>query len=556
MRFSVKAAWSYAALLVLLFSIAALAVFQSLNYIGSKVSPAEYRVVVFLILAITFGLMLISGAFGIWTIRFASAAEARRRVGRFVDAMDYLNDGVLAVDHRGLIRGSNPAARALAATEIGTPTEMARAYPCLSDDDVVQLMNRHIPEEIEHTMENGHHNRVLRFRSQPSEDLQLVMVSDVTGLSARRSYHRQLARLQLIGQIAQGVANDFNRLLCAISGHVELLERGRLGPDETKGSLQAIAQGAERGISLAAHLLKLSESSTLTPYTSMVTEHARAAVTALRDVLPPEWTVDLGTRRVAPAAIGGIQLEQVILNLALLGAEQIVEPGVCRVLVASPCEEHLLDVGNRFAAVVLIHVLAEGEADEPTLSEVVTPGSSGLIESVIRSILAEGGGVLDVMHTNRGSPVFRIALPRPDVVSDVSTASALPDDLVAYVTRWNVALSTATRHYEGLEDLLCNLGVQVTRLDNVVSTLAFLENTRNIDALVIQDHQLRPEIAGLLRAIMKLCPGTGIVVTCEDIDAMPDDLRNSVVFAPANSDANRLVLAMVEAQGLAAGRER
>jgi len=47
-----------------------------------------------------------------------SAGRGRRRVSRFVDAMDYLHDGLLATDRKGRITGSNPAARNIAGTDI------------------------------------------------------------------------------------------------------------------------------------------------------------------------------------------------------------------------------------------------------------------------------------------------------------------------------------------------------------------------------------------------------------------------------------------------------
>ena len=108
MKFLPKEAWRYAFLLIILFAIAAVTVHEILEYLREPLSAEHFRVISFLMSALTLGFMLIAGAFGLWAIRFSAEAESRRRIGRFVDAMDYLSDGILTLDGKGQITGSNP----------------------------------------------------------------------------------------------------------------------------------------------------------------------------------------------------------------------------------------------------------------------------------------------------------------------------------------------------------------------------------------------------------------------------------------------------------------
>ncbi|MFH0880883.1 MAG: hypothetical protein V2A34_14300, partial [Lentisphaerota bacterium] len=67
------------------------------------------HIITIAILALTMGFLFLAGALGLWAIRSTSERESRRRIGRFVDAMDYLSDGLIALDRKGHMTGSNPS---------------------------------------------------------------------------------------------------------------------------------------------------------------------------------------------------------------------------------------------------------------------------------------------------------------------------------------------------------------------------------------------------------------------------------------------------------------
>ncbi|MDA0991003.1 MAG: hypothetical protein O3A51_09655, partial [Verrucomicrobia bacterium] len=121
MKLITREATGYAVLLVILFAIASIAVWQTLSYLAGHLSGGDYAVTATLICVITFGFMLIAGAFGLWAVQFAAESESRRRIGRFVDAMDYLQDGLLAINEKAIVTGSNPAARDLAGIDFELP---------------------------------------------------------------------------------------------------------------------------------------------------------------------------------------------------------------------------------------------------------------------------------------------------------------------------------------------------------------------------------------------------------------------------------------------------
>jgi PAS domain-containing protein len=555
MRLLPKEAWGYAALLVLLCAIGSIAAWHSIAFVEG-LPGEEHRAVAAIIFTLTLGFMLIAGAFGLWATRFSAEAESRRRIGRLVDAMHYISDGVVVTDRRGRITGSNPAAGDLVGAELAKNQMLSAAFACLSDGDASALLTADEPAELERTLSSPRAPRTLRFRAYPSEGLVLILVSDVTAMNARRLRSRQVARLQWIGQIARGVVRDFNNLLCAIAGHAALLRRVRSGSVEMTASIEAIARGAEQGIALTAHLLELSQSRLTGMATDLIDEHVRLAVDTLRYSLSPEWKIEQAVEAgLPPVGVSRMQLEQVILNLGIMAADAIRAPGVLRIAAGKPGSAPPMDVPSRFAAVVIISAERAGAATHPAGAAVPrSADDAGMIESVVSSMLEEAGGAFEAMTSPEGTPVYRVSLPCGVIPPAAESAERVPEDLKAYVAGWS--LMVAGREQHRLRRDLAQTGLRAQWVDGIPDALAHIEQARTLDAVVFDSRLLGSQAQPLLRAVLKLRPDAGVVVLSDDIEGDSEGLQGDIAFIPLHAPIGRLLPALVEARGLAARRAR
>ena len=547
--------WGYAILLIVLFCIASLATRATISYIES--SDYEANIAASLIWSLTLGFMLIAGAFGLWAVKFAGESESRRRIGRLVDAMDYLSDGLLVVDRKGRVTGSNPAAAQLLKRALAERDSIQDILPALPAEDISLLLDTGEPNEVEREFVSDGDARLLRLRSQPSDDLILIVISDITRLNAQRLHSRQMARLQLIGHLARGVAYDLNNLLSGISGHASILPRLRPGSSELAKSIEAITQASEQGIAMAGHLIELAQPGSTRASTTAASEHVATAVSMLRDSLPPGWRVEESVEeQLPPVALSGIQVEQMALNLGLLAADAVGTPGVLKMAVAQPSSKAMFNVGNHFAGVILVTAAtgdhaAAGGAEHKDMPE----GSreSGILLSVIRSMIEEAGGTLYSFMGPDRSAIYRLTLPR-SVFMTKQEAIGLPDDVKAYLSQWAVLFARPPREYGALDRRLTELGARVIGVDNVMSALARIEEDRNLDAMILDKYLLGQEAKGLLRAILKLQPLAGVVVLCDDPGLESGGLASDVVFVEGHADPNKVLASLVEAKNLALRR--
>jgi len=566
--------WKFVVMLLLLLFLAAMAALSTISYIQDVLTHSvptssletlrlPFRTITIGVLSLTMGCLFLSGALGLWAIQSYTTIESHRRIGRLVDAMDYLRDGLLAVDRQHRVTGANPAARRLGVRPPDRGDTVRDLFPSLTDEDMDNLMDPAEPQEVERLCREDKGLRMLRFRSQPADDMNLILISDVTEQKAHEAQRRQIAQLQLIGRVARGVAHDFNNILCAISAHAALLARAETGAAPDRGSLEAILRESQRGANLAGHLLELSRTGVRGAPCDRLPEHIEKAAELLKVGLAPRWQVKVDIRGTyAAVALTPMQVEQVVLNLGLLAADEHPRSGLIYILAAHPAAEPPLDAGEAYEAVIVV----SAHDDESTLGEkpvaaaeatAAATAEAGVIPSVVRSMVEELGGRMDSLVHPGGRHSWRIGIPSLQTAQKQGAALAsVPEELRAYIANWQVLLARPdATDRNGLEAYLRQAGLRVIKTENVVSTLQQSESNRALNAMILDMTMLGDQAQPLLRAVVKLQPGAALVVLCESLQEQPEHLAAHAVFAPTSAAPDTILQAVLKARELA-GRRR
>jgi two-component system cell cycle sensor histidine kinase/response regulator CckA len=93
----------------------------------------------------------------------------------------------------------------------------------------------------------------------------LVVARDISQQSALEEQLRQAQKFETVGQLAGGIAHEFNNLLTAILGHVEMLADDLAPGDPRAADVTGIRQSAELAASLTQQLLAFSRKQILQP---------------------------------------------------------------------------------------------------------------------------------------------------------------------------------------------------------------------------------------------------------------------------------------------------
>ncbi len=172
----------------------------------------------------------------------------------------------------------------------------------------------------------------IRLKDQPDEPVSLSLAGvrglgeaavllGLTDTSEEARLKRQVAqatKMQAVGQLAGGVAHDFNNVLTAILGTCDLMLLRHTPGDSDYDDIQQIRANSNRAASLTRQLLAFSRQQTLRPEVLQLPDVVSEVSQMLKRLIGERIELcvhhdrDLGPVRADPG-----QLEQVIVNLAV-----------------------------------------------------------------------------------------------------------------------------------------------------------------------------------------------------------------------------------------------
>ncbi|MEY4918753.1 MAG: hypothetical protein RL616_2666, partial [Verrucomicrobiota bacterium] len=146
----------------------------------------------------------------------------------------------------------------------------------------------------------------------------LVIINDITDRLNLEAQLRQSQKMEGIGQLAAGVAHDYNNILTVISGHVEMLLMDYRHDQLITESLTQVATAANRAANLTRQILAFSRRQVMQPKCVELNEIVANLVKMLARVLGEHITLELHLLPTLPNVHADIgMIEQVITNLAV-----------------------------------------------------------------------------------------------------------------------------------------------------------------------------------------------------------------------------------------------
>ncbi len=364
-------------------------------------------------------------------------AEARLRDSeeRFRLWIEDASDLITVIDPDGIIRYESPSIEHILGY---TPADMIgqSAFAFIHPEDTAEVaaeMQRGLahPEtpvscEYRFRRKDGTWCTLQSTGKQTDEHTrELVVISrDITAERALEAQYRQAQKMEAIGQLAGGVAHDFNNILSVITVHTDLLTAEMSSEDPTHDSLMEIQRAAERAASLTRQLLVFSRQQVVEPKVIDLNTAVADSEKMLRRLIGEDVRLEttlrpgLNTVRVDPG-----HLTQVIMNLAVNARDAMPQGGQLTIETrnidfdedyvhdhpgAKPGPHVLLavtDTGCGMSAEVLARIW------EPFFTTKGVGRGTGLGLSVVHGIVKQAGGHLGVYSEVGVGTTFKVYLP-------------------------------------------------------------------------------------------------------------------------------------------------
>jgi two-component system cell cycle sensor histidine kinase/response regulator CckA len=262
----------------------------------------------------------------------------------------------------------------------------------------------------------------------------LLSLKDTTEETKLKRQVAQATKMQAVGQLAGGVAHDFNNILTAILGHCDLMLMRHTPGESDYDDIQQIRHNSNRAAGLTRQLLAFSRQQTLRPQVLQLPDVVSETSNLLKRLLSER--VDLVVkhgRNLGPVRADPGQLEQVIINLAVNARDAMPDGGTLTIQTYAVGAEEVRALASEILPTADYTALSVsdtgtgippevlGKVFEPFFTTKEVGKGTGLGLSTVYGIVKQSGGFIFADSRVGEGTSFVIYLPvhRADPVADL-----------------------------------------------------------------------------------------------------------------------------------------
>ncbi|MDQ8153249.1 MAG: DUF3365 domain-containing protein [Gemmatimonadota bacterium] len=384
---------------------------------------------------------------------------------------------------------------------------------------------------------------------------------DVTERRRLQEQLRQAQKIEAVGQLAGGVAHDFNNILASMMMHLSLLQESPTLDDAIRAELAEMEGYTNRAAILTRQLLMFSRRSLLEIRPTDLNQVVTDVLKMLGRLLGEHVTID-ATRAAALPQIDAdaSMLEQVLVNLAVNARDAMPSGGRLTLVTQAITfdEEQAAQPPRRPGRFVVLTVTDSGTGmDKGTLERVFEPFfttkapgvGTGLGLATVHGIVAQHGGWIEVDSQLGRGTTFRVYLPE-----STGCAAPAPESASATVpggTETILVVEDEAGVRSLLVRLLRRLGYTVLEASNGREALSVWQGGSVSVDLLLTDMVMPGRMTGLelADAMRARVPGLKVIITSGysgELAAQGAPASAGVIFLPKPYQSSQLGLVVRE----------
>ncbi|GAB4482842.1 MAG: hypothetical protein OHK006_02180 [Thermodesulfovibrionales bacterium] len=267
--------------------------------------------------------------------------------------------------------------------------------------------------------------RAVPIRDEAGNVAKVVKVGrDITSQRKLEDELRQAQKMEAIGQLAGGVAHDFNNILTAIIGYGNIIQMKMGTDDNLRYYVEQILISAEKAASLTHSLLAFSRKQIINPKPLNLNETVHKVENLLRRLIGEDIELVVVPSAAAPLVLAdSSQMEQILMNLATNARDALPAGGTLKISIETFQADESFALAHDFCKTgryVLLSVADNGSGmDKKTRERIFEPffttkemgKGTGLGLSMVYGIVRQHNGYIECQSAPGQGTVFTIYLP-------------------------------------------------------------------------------------------------------------------------------------------------
>ncbi len=353
----------------------------------------------------------------------------------------------------------------------------------------------------------------------------ITVARDITREEDLESQFLQSQKTEVLGALAGGLAHDFNNLVTAITGHVQIAMMQMDKEDPLYQNMEQIKAATNQTKALTKRLLTFSRRQNINPQVINVNDILDATHKILDRLIDKRIELVLEPGEVNPIKMDPVQLEQIVLNLAVNARDAMPNGGRLYIGTQSVefdetyCATHPYVTAGEYVRLRVSDTGCGMDSEikrqifEPFFTTKNEDEGTGLGLATVYGIVKQHHGSIEVHSEVNAGTTFDIAFP---CISELLTPIAKEKEEQA-VTGGNETIlmlederivSNVTR------EILTNLGYNVLSSHSAKEALKLTQiNAGKIDLLIT--NVINAELNGpdLARQVKQYCPTLKVLYT-------------------------------------------